>query len=70
VTTKEAGSYYARTVIVTLPLGVLKAGSVQFSPPLSANKTEAIAKIGVGLIDKVVLTFAKKFWSDSVYFDR
>jgi hypothetical protein len=38
---------------VTLPLGVLKRGSVQFTPPLPARKQQAINALGMGVLDKV-----------------
>ena len=40
---------------VTVPLGVLKAGAVQFSPPLPAWKAEAIGRLGFGDLNKVGL---------------
>ncbi len=49
-------------VIVTLPLGVLKAGGVQFNPPLPEHKRNAIKKIGMGTLDKVYLLFDQPFW--------
>ncbi len=48
--------------IVTLPLGVLKRGSVAFDPPLPAAKVEAIERLGMGTLDKVYLLFDKPFW--------
>lgn len=48
--------------IVTLPLGVLKAGAVRFEPPLPADKQGAIDRFGMGLLDKVVLEFSEVFW--------
>lgn len=56
--------YRADAVIVTLPLGVLKAGTVRFSPPLPEGTSRAIATIGNGLIDQVVLRFRHQFWED------
>ncbi|MEO1405865.1 MAG: FAD-dependent oxidoreductase [Pseudomonadota bacterium] len=49
-------------VIVTLPLGVLKQGVVEFDPPLPAPKREAIERLGMGLLDKVYLQFEEVFW--------
>jgi monoamine oxidase len=49
-------------VIITLPLGVLKAGSVSFSPPLPRDKEEAIEALGAGVVNKVVLEFEERFW--------
>ena len=61
----------AALVIVTLPLGVLKAGKVQFLPPLSAEKVSSIRAVGVGLLNKVALRFDKRFWPDDICgFDR
>ncbi|WP_137144477.1 FAD-dependent oxidoreductase [Mycolicibacterium sp. CR10] len=49
-------------VIVTVPLGVLKADVIAFDPPLPSAKRQAIERLGFGLLDKVVLTFDKSFW--------
>ena len=40
-------------LLVTLPLGVLKAASVQFHPPLPEWKTAAIQRMGFGNLNKV-----------------
>ena len=55
-------------VIVTLPLGVLKAGDVMFTPGLPADKQRAIDRFGMGLLDKVVLEFDEKFWDATDWF--
>lgn len=49
----------APTVLVTVPLGVLKSGSIQFNPALPEYKQEAIDTMQVGTLDKYVL-----FWDD------
>ena len=49
-------------VIVTLPLGVLKQGSVRFTPPLPEKKQTAIQRLGMGVLDKVYLQFSDVFW--------
>ncbi|CAE7388570.1 PAO4 [Symbiodinium microadriaticum] len=46
-------------VLVTVPLGVLKAGDLAFSPPLPDRKRKAIDALGMGLLNKVYLTFAE-----------
>jgi monoamine oxidase len=43
--------------ICTLPLGVLQAGDVTFDPPLSPARQEAIAGLGMGLLNKCWLRF-------------
>ncbi|XP_032685296.1 lysine-specific histone demethylase 1A isoform X2 [Odontomachus brunneus] len=56
----------ADAVLVTLPLGVLKAYSppsgVAFHPPLPEWKTQAIQRLGFGNLNKVVLCFERIFW--------
>ncbi len=49
-------------VIVTVPLGVLKQGAIAFDPALPAEKSAAIARMGMGLLDKVYLRFEDVFW--------
>ncbi|OBB61175.1 amine oxidase [Mycobacterium sp. 852013-51886_SCH5428379] len=56
------GTVTGDRVIVTVPLGVLKAGAITFDPPLPVAKQEAIERLGFGLLNKVVLTFAEPFW--------
>lgn len=50
---------YADHVIVTVSLGVLKQGiredSGMFNPPLASFKTEAITRLGFGVVNKVFL---------------
>ena len=58
--------YSAARVIVTLPLGVLKAGKVKFTPNLPATHTAAISRLGVGLLNKLYLKFPSIFWDNSV----
>ena len=53
-------------VVVTLPLGVLKVGSVRFEPPLPEAKQEAIERLGMGLLDKLYLVFDEAFWDPQV----
>lgn len=52
-------------VIVTVPLGVLKAQTMTFQPTLPTAKLQAINNIGVGTVEKVVLAFDKPFWRKS-----
>lgn len=58
--------FLADRVIVTLPLGVLQAGKVRFTPELPQNKQTAIAKLGMGLLNKCYLRFSDVFWSADV----
>ncbi|WP_422745766.1 flavin monoamine oxidase family protein [Mycobacterium sp. WMMD1722] len=56
------GTMTADRVIVTVPLGVLKAGAIGFDPPLPAAKRSAITRLGFGLLNKVVVMFDEPFW--------
>lgn len=58
------GNFQAGAVVVTVPLGVLKAGTVQFQPPLPEPKSRAIAKLGMGTLSKTCLRFESQFWPD------
>lgn len=58
--------FLADRVIVTLPLGVLQAGKVRFTPELPQNKQTAIAKLGMGVLNKCYLRFPTVFWSADV----
>lgn len=58
------GAQQAAFAVVTLPLGVLKANTVTFSPALSRAKRDAIGLLGVGTLNKVVLSFRERFWDD------
>lgn len=49
-------------VVVTVPLGVLKSGSIVFDPPLSPPKQRAIDQLGMGLLNKHWLRFDHIFW--------
>lgn len=58
----DRGELSADGVIVTVPLGVLKAGTITFDPPLEPGKTDAINRLGMGLLNKVYLRFPHVFW--------
>ncbi len=53
--------------VVTLPIGVLKSKSVRFGPDLPIELTEAIDRIGAGLVNKVALRFERAFWDDAQF---
>lgn len=55
----------ADRVLVTLPLGVLKAGEVQFLPELPVNKAMAVDQLGNGRLEKLFLRFEEVFWGDA-----
>ena len=60
--------YSADHVITTVSLGVLKSKSNTpfFTPPLPKDKQEAIACLGYGTVNKVVLEFSKPFTEEDI----
>jgi polyamine oxidase len=62
VLTQDNRHYLCKYVLVTVPLGCLKAHSIVFTPPLPSWKQEAIEKMGFGLQNKVFLQFSSVFW--------
>jgi monoamine oxidase len=62
----QKAEFIADHVVVTLPLGVLQSKSVRFIPELPRNKQNAIAKLGMGVLNKCYLRFPEVFWSVNV----
>lgn len=69
---RPAEQLAADAVVISVPLGVLKSGLLRFEPDLPAPKRAAIARIGFGasaagdaVMNKLVLTFAERFWDDT-----
>jgi len=58
------GSFTADHVVITVPLGVLKAGGIRFSPALSAAKARALDGMRMGVMNKLYLEFPRTFWDD------
>jgi monoamine oxidase len=56
-------SVSANAAIVTLPLGVLKAGVVAFDPPLP-DKVEAANALEFGNVTKLTFLFRSQWWPD------
>ncbi|MBR8745424.1 FAD-dependent oxidoreductase, partial [Nocardiopsis sp. MG754419] len=62
----DGGFARADHCAITLPIGVLKAGSVEFRPALPESRSEAIDALGSGLLDKLWLWFPHVFWPADV----
>lgn len=65
VSTDALETIDADRVLVTVPLGVLKARSITFDPPLPDAKHQSIDRLGMGVLEKVVLRFDTVFWDDA-----
>ncbi len=68
--TTDQGVFRGDRVIVTLPVGVLKKGSVTFTPELPAEKQASIEKLGMGVLNKVYLRFPNTFWDSEEWIGR
>ncbi len=53
-------------VLVTVPLGCLKAETIRFEPQLPDWKLASIKRLGFGLLNKVVMEFTVPFWDETV----
>ncbi len=66
VTVKTATeTFTGDRVVMTVPLGVLKAGDITFDPALPADKLSAISRLGFGVLNKVWLEFPSVFWDNT-----
>ena len=64
--TSDQDEHRGGAVVVTVPLGVLQAGTIHFQPALPTPKSAAIKSLGMGVMDKVVLRFDEAFWDSEV----
>ncbi|KAK3300291.1 flavin-containing amine oxidoreductase-domain containing protein [Chaetomium fimeti] len=64
VTCEDGTTVEADFVVSTIPLGVLKHGNVKFEPPLPSWKSDAIDRLGFGVLNKVILVYKEPFWDE------
>lgn len=64
----DKGAFEADGAVVTLPLGVLARGTVEFRPGLSDAKRGAIERLNMGVLNKVAIAFDEVFWPTGVDF--
>ncbi len=62
VITASGETVAADGCVVTVPLGVLKAGAIRFDPPLPAGHRRAITRVGFGLLEKTFLSYGESWW--------
>ncbi|GIH81244.1 amine oxidase [Planobispora longispora] len=60
----DHGELQAGHVLITVPLGVLKADAIAFDPVLPAPKATAIRRMGFGAFEKVALAYPRPLWRD------
>ena len=63
ITSEGDRTLLARKAVITLPLGVLQAGAVKFSPALS-KKQKALKHLHMGEVIRVALRFRERFWDN------
>eukprot|EP00743_Colponemidia_sp_Colp-15_P004571 GILK01004928.1.p1 GENE.GILK01004928.1~~GILK01004928.1.p1 ORF type:complete len:483 (-),score=76.30 GILK01004928.1:155-1603(-) len=59
-------SIQASSVIVAVPLTILKDGDVKFSPALPPSKVSAIDRMGMDGGVKIVCKFSRRFWPEKM----
>lgn len=64
----DNGTFRTDRAVVTLPLGVLQSGDVVFTPQLPEAKRAALARLRMGVLDRVALLFPSRFWPDDRHF--
>ena len=58
--------YLADKVIITVPITILQAGDIEFTPTFQKSKIRAFNKIGMGPGMKVFLKFKKEFYHENI----
>ena len=58
----DRGEFSGDGAVITLPLGVLRARGVRFSPELPIFKQGAIRRLAMGTLNKTIISFPKAFW--------
>ena len=66
VSDDQGNTYFADRVILTVPISILKAGDIDFIPPLPSEKTAAFSRIGMGPGMKVFLKFSNRFFDENI----
>ncbi|MEQ8604238.1 MAG: FAD-dependent oxidoreductase [Marivibrio sp.] len=64
----DQGRFEADFVVCTAPLGVLKAGTIAFDPPLPSSHQKRIDRLPMGNVTKVALKFPTAFWPVDVQY--
>lgn len=62
----EGSSFQGTKVLVTVPISVLKAGNITFSPSLPDAKMSAFSRIDMDACVHVLLKFSEQFYPDKI----
>ena len=64
--TTQTGERTAEAVVLTVPLGVLQAGTIRIEPGWSASGARALEKLAMGVLSKTFVRFDSAFWPADV----
>ncbi len=64
VTTAQGNTYESDKVLITVPISVLQAATIEFTPALPSNKVSAINNIDFPPGIKVFMEFSERFYPD------
>ncbi|MEW5316230.1 MAG: hypothetical protein WDW38_007611 [Sanguina aurantia] len=57
----------AGKVVIAVPLNVMRDGLINFIPSLPQPKLDAIQRVRMGNVVKILLTFSRQFWPEGMY---
>ena len=60
--TSTSATHTADFVVISLPLGVLREGTVQFEPTLPSSIQQAIDRTEMGTVNKFLMVWDQPFW--------
>lgn len=66
IITQAGEKFTADKIVVTVPLGILKSGMIQFIPNLPSEKIIAIHNLGIDAGLKIILKFKSSFWEEEM----
>lgn len=61
-----AGALEADRVVLAVPLGVLKAGTIELAPEPPEPQRLAIDRLAMATLEKVVFSFERAFWPEGI----
>ena len=60
----SGGTFSGDAAIVTVPLGVLQKGQIEFLPAFPERHRQAVEGLRMGVLNKAILRFPRAFWPD------
>ena len=66
--TTDGATHDADAVVVTIPVGMLAKGAIEFAPVLPPEKIAAARRLPMGLLNKSYVLFPRPFWETELDF--